>query len=476
MSLTLRSIIALTLFVGFYVFGVAVAVVLIWMAWTFADASTLKLAWGCVTTAGVVLWSMRPHRDHFAPPGPRVTEQDQPELFKVLKEVATAAKQPMPRDVFVAGDLTAWVADRGTIGGLGGHRVMTLGLPMMQLLTVAELKAVVAHEFGHFGAGDTSLGRVVHRAHLALRRSLEETEGNPVELLFRGYAALFLRVSMAVSRAQEFAADAFAAGLSAPHALASSLLKTEHASHSFPLFLHLEYSPLIQQGFRPPFTEGWARFQSRSTPGPSHVDLNNSTPEIGPYDSHPPTHERAAALARMDSKPFPGAAGDDTPALALLRDLAGLERDVLAVDGISVSTLVEIPWEEVPTRVWVPAWQEIVKKNVGALRRVSIEALPLSIEDAVAAGRSIGTPQAKLLDADDLAANVANSITVAVALMLYDAGWTLEDDGEGLRFRRGESYIAPFDPSLAAVSDDPAATATWAEFRRVSGLQGRLTQ
>jgi len=39
--------------------------------------------------------------------------------------------------------------------GFGSRRVMGLGLPLLQILTVAQFRAVLPHEFGHYYGADT---------------------------------------------------------------------------------------------------------------------------------------------------------------------------------------------------------------------------------------------------------------------------------------------------------------------------------
>jgi len=69
--------------------------------------------------------------------------------------------------------MNAWVAHRGGLMGLGARGIMGLGLPLLQTLTVSELRAVLAHEFGHYHGGDTKLGRFVYGTRTAIGRTLE---------------------------------------------------------------------------------------------------------------------------------------------------------------------------------------------------------------------------------------------------------------------------------------------------------------
>jgi len=69
----------------------------------------------------------------------------------------------MPAEVYLIAEANAWVIDRGGIMGCGSRRVMGLGLPLLQVLSVYQLRAVLAHEFGHFHGGDTKLGPWVYK-------------------------------------------------------------------------------------------------------------------------------------------------------------------------------------------------------------------------------------------------------------------------------------------------------------------------
>jgi len=55
----------------------------------------------------------------------------------------------MPKEVYLIADVNASVAQRGGILGVGSRRVVGLGLPLTRILSVAQLRAVLAHEFGH---------------------------------------------------------------------------------------------------------------------------------------------------------------------------------------------------------------------------------------------------------------------------------------------------------------------------------------
>src|SRR6188474_3235502 len=190
MSPAFRATVALALMIGFYVLAIGSGVGLLataWFAVTMKSAATAKLAFLSAVAGGTVLLSLRPRRDKFEPPGPRLLKEAQPDLFAVIEDVARAANQEMPVEVYAIPDVNAWVSTRGGVLGVGGRRVMGLGIPLLHLLTVDQLKAVLAHEFGHYGGGDTRVGRLVYHTRLGLGRTLEAVDGKAVAALFNVY-------------------------------------------------------------------------------------------------------------------------------------------------------------------------------------------------------------------------------------------------------------------------------------------------
>src|SRR5262245_15126879 len=148
-SLARRALLAVLLLIGFYVLALSIAGAL--AVWPFLlPHFPGKLGAVSVFSALLILWSILPRIDRFPDPGPRITKKDHPRLFAVLEQTAADTGQSMPREVFLVGDMNAFVTQRGGIMGIGSRRVMGLGVPLMQTLTVDEFRAVVAHEFGHF--------------------------------------------------------------------------------------------------------------------------------------------------------------------------------------------------------------------------------------------------------------------------------------------------------------------------------------
>jgi Zn-dependent protease with chaperone function len=168
-----RAILAVLLTIGFYGLAIGITILLILIPYwevVYLRRLDLRIAAGCLIGALAIIISIWPRVDHFESPGPRLTLRGHPELFLEIKSIAHAVKQRMPLEVYLVPDMNAFVTERGGFMGFGARRVMGLGLPLLQILTVSELRAVLAHEFGHFYSGDTALGPWIYKTRNAIIR------------------------------------------------------------------------------------------------------------------------------------------------------------------------------------------------------------------------------------------------------------------------------------------------------------------
>ena len=140
-----RAALAVVLMVSFYALALGIAGALLWIPYeAYANEVRLpiKITLICVALAGTTIWAVLPRIDRFVPPGPLLSPVDSPQLFEVLNGVASSTEQTMPADVYLVNDVNAFVTQRGGVMGFGSRRVMGIGLPLMQALTVQEFKAV----------------------------------------------------------------------------------------------------------------------------------------------------------------------------------------------------------------------------------------------------------------------------------------------------------------------------------------------
>lgn len=467
-SLGLRALLALGLMIGFYGLAIGVAALLVWLPYaelTYVHRIHPKLALGCLAGAAIILWSIMPRRDRFEAPGPRLLPARHPKLFAMIQGVASATKQAPPDEVYLVGDINAWVGQRGGIAGAGGHRVMGLGLPLLQTLTVSELRAVLAHEFGHYHGGDTKLGRFVHQTRAAIGRTLGNlgAHGSVLQAPFLWYGRLFLRVSHAVSRRQELAADQLAAQVAGARPLAEGLKKIHAMGPAFGYYWSNEVIPVLRAGFVPPLGAGFERFVSGEIGRKALTAARErSTGETGDvFDTHPPLRDRLQAL---DGLPPGATPPDDHLAIVLLTDPQKLEPElIVALAPPDAKRLAPIAWGEVGERVYQPRWQE---EATGAAAHVGALSVAALAERASPLAETLGR---KLLADGEVAPGELRlfrgtfALGAALAAALSEAGWTTETPpGEPVRLEGARGSLDPFATVQALVKGE-IGPEDWAE-------------
>ena len=92
---------------------------------------------------------------------------DQPKLFAFLHRLADETGAPRPTKVFLSADVNAMVFYNSSFWNLfvPAKKNLELGLALINVLSLDELKAVVAHEYGHFAQRSLAVGNWVYVAH-----------------------------------------------------------------------------------------------------------------------------------------------------------------------------------------------------------------------------------------------------------------------------------------------------------------------
>lgn len=95
-----------------------------------------------------------------------VTAKDEPALFAFLHRLADETGAPRPHRVFLSARVNAAVFYDLSILNLlyPSRKNLEIGLGLVNVLTLDELKAVLAHEFGHFAQRTMAVGRWVYIA------------------------------------------------------------------------------------------------------------------------------------------------------------------------------------------------------------------------------------------------------------------------------------------------------------------------
>ena len=220
-----------------------------------------------------------------------VTEQEAPDLYRIIRELAETNKMPMPRiHISEMAQPNAFATGRNP-----EHAAVSVTRGILEILDERELRGVLAHELSHVANRDILISSVAAAIGMSItflaRFALWFGGGDNRENSFGIFGLLLAWVlapiaaaiiQMAVSRSREYQADESGAILSRdPDALASALRKLEVAANRVPV--PASVSPAEAHLFivNP--------FRGRQA-GMSLANL---------FSTHPPTDQRVARLAEI---------------------------------------------------------------------------------------------------------------------------------------------------------------------------------
>jgi len=473
-----RALLAISLMIGFYVFSLAIAFGLLWLPyaeWVYVGRLDIKIAALCIGAAFAVLWALVPRADTFKPPGPRLNDSTHPGLFQLIRQVAAATGQSEPADVYLLNEVNAWVAHRGGSMGFGSRRVMGIGLPLMQALSISEFKAIVAHEFGHYWSGDVKLGPWIYKTRAAIGRTIAGVHGTFIEAPFLWYGRQFLKLTHAVSRQQEFIADQVAARIAGTPDLAGALRRVTAVAPVFSSYVRDEVIPVLQAGFMPPIAGGFEEFLKADRIAVASQRMIEAAERDGQtdlFDTHPSLRDRLAALGPIgDAAPAPTGG----PASVLIGDVdqhAHLLAE-FALGRDAIRKLKPIDWNVVGESVFAVRWREVARSHANWLSQLTADSLPGDKHAWIQLGSGLVGAEEENVNSADRIGRAVSLAAVGIGVALLEQGWHAQTKpGLPVLFVRGSET---FDPSAAvrALADGATTPDTWKALCDRLGLAGR---
>lgn len=164
-----------------------------------------------------------------------ISESQAPRLFAIIKEVATASGEQMPLHVYVTPEVNACVFynKRGLSPIFFGRKNLEIGLGLLFGLNEQELKAVIAHEYGHFGQKSMRVGQVVSVCYNVIYNLVNDDGSSFVRPILNKTFLYVQKGFLTLSRAMEYEADERGAAIAGNVAMISSLYKLEVISNRF---------------------------------------------------------------------------------------------------------------------------------------------------------------------------------------------------------------------------------------------------
>jgi Zn-dependent protease with chaperone function len=190
-----------------------------------------------------------------------ITQQDEPQLFNFLYKLADDVGAPRPHRVFLSPRVNACVFYDLSLANLlfPSKKNLEIGLGLVNVLSISELKAVLAHEFGHFAQKSMAVGRWVYIAQQIAAHIIAKRDA--LDKLLRFISRIDLRIAWigwiltlivwslracmetafnivviaerALSREMEFQADLVAVSVTGSDALIHALYKLQAADDAW---------------------------------------------------------------------------------------------------------------------------------------------------------------------------------------------------------------------------------------------------
>lgn len=173
----------------------------------------------------------------FVPPeGHTLTRDSHPHLFKEIDALSKELNALKIHEVILDERYNASVYQHPRLGIFGWHKnYLMLGYELMLTVSPEEMRAILAHEFGHLSGNHSRFSGWIYRIRQTWQRIMFAFEGNDswgghlMAKFFNWYSPIFDAHSFALARKNEYEADAVSAKLTSPEIATTALVNT-HAT------------------------------------------------------------------------------------------------------------------------------------------------------------------------------------------------------------------------------------------------------
>lgn len=197
----------------------------------------------------------------FPPPqGLSLSRRQVPHLFALLDELTTKLQTSRFHKILLNREFNAAVVQVPRLGIFGWQKnYLLLGLPLMQSLSLEQLKAVLAHELGHLSGNHSRFAGWIYRVRktwMQIYQRLHQSEHAGESILFNRfldwYWPFFNAYSFVLARMNEYEADRCAAQLTGRDNAAEALINVEIKARFLESYFWSDISNQVEYQADPP--------------------------------------------------------------------------------------------------------------------------------------------------------------------------------------------------------------------------------
>ena len=330
-----------------------------------------------------------------------IFSDEEPELFSLISEVSEKVGASFPKRVYLSADVTAMVFYNSSFWSmfLPVRKNLSIGMGLINSVSREELKAILAHEFGHFAQGSMLMGSYVYNVNQILFNLLHNNQPyenfiaqwsvrwRSMEFFARTAFFIIKRIQdilqilyrfvntsyLSLSREMEFQADAVAAELTGAEPLKNALLRLELADFAFKNTLAF-YEERLDECKKSVNIYADHTFVLKYLATKSQLSIVNGFPlltlqDLNKYNtsklviedqwaSHPSTADRIERLEQLNSK---RQKVDQRPALSIFRN--SKERSASMTDFLFSSISFEKNPELIQTSDFALQYENDIERN-----------------------------------------------------------------------------------------------------------------
>ena len=289
-----------------------------------------------------------------------ITKKEESQLFELINEVVKEVGTKFPKRVYLSADVNAAVFYDSNFWSMFFpiKKNLQIGLGLVNTISKSELRAILAHEFGHFSQKSMKVGSYVYNVNQVIYNMLYDNDSYQNMMggwaNITGYFAIFVSFAtmiiegiqwllqkmygivnknyMSLSREMEFHADEIAANVTGYEPLKTSLLRMDLADHAFNSVLGF-YSGKIEDNFKSKNVFEEQRYVMHFVAKENNIKIQNDLPEVNidelnrfnksklviedQWASHPSTEER---IKRLEQTQLVSESVDHSPARSIFEN------------------------------------------------------------------------------------------------------------------------------------------------------------